>query len=570
MAGTRLLLSIVFLIEIPLLVIIALWSAVNSSKDKPTKWHPDHQPFLPNRRGLDVLHKYNFARKMAELQEMNVASSRPSFNVDVFLYGAEQNSQDAMFQTLNQSIHESLIQSKLSYNIDVRVSSDPKRGSSSLDLPGERNCKTTATSSLSGSSSSNTAASPWAAQEALQNSYNPISSPQDYSTGYIPVILAIGCKESKVYVTETGSVTVTFHNNISHNDIFHLLKTRVSDVIHRQLTMSVETLNQMSQRNPSSAYSKVILSLVDPDPSSHAVRYQDAIEHTQRLNRALVNVTKEYVIPFMAKLAEYSNLTLYTQNLPYHGQDVLSHVRKNEYTDDTVDYTLSTMDARKVLLDGDLAHYTQGFVPPYVEEGFGSSEDCCDKVMHFLMYVAKGDMTPMYVLDEIDNRWSTAFALPDRNLAISIMNFAQDLDLNKYDRDGNKNVTEDYAKDGTRLPWTSLHELDDLYHSQVQSSFAFLATYLRQYFGLLSPQPHLMDSITDSIASNSKEEQLPVYRERPKDGVAQWEVDLLIRNTIHFKITHILESLEKVYALIEIRHAISVSDEVSVTAQNYV
>lgn len=557
MAGTRLLLSIVFLIEIPLLIIIAIWSAVNSSKDKAAKWHPDHQPFLANRRGLGTLQqKYDFLKRMAEFKETNTFLWRPSLNVDVFMYWDDPSAKDMVFQTLKQSIHERLIQSQSLSDIEVAVSSvnvGHERESDSLDLLVGSICRTGhSPSALETSLTKNP-------HELLQVAVSSSSSQYD-ALGYIPVIVASGCRESNVYISETGSIMVTFQSNLSRDDIFHLLKTRVSEEIRRQISMSYDTLNQiLKQPSPSmTACSKVVLSLVDPDPQSHAaVPYQNAIEHGQRLNRALVNVTKEYIIPLMDKLSEYSNMTLYTQILPYHGLDVLSHVRKNEYMDDTVDYTITTMDARKVFLSGDLAHFMQGFVSPYVEEE--PSDDGCGNVIQIVLYVAQGDMRPMYVLEEgIDNRWSTAFALPDKNVAISIMNLAHDMDWNHHDFVDNKNVT-----DGSKeMSSNWLHEqLDDLYQSQTQSSVAYLASYMRQSLGLLSPQPYLL---MDTTSSDSTEKVLlPVYRERPKNGVAKWEVDLLIRNAIPFKIRHILNSLENVNDLIQMRRGISVSEEVS-------
>jgi len=575
MAGTRLLLSVVFLIEIPLLIIVALWSATNTSKDKVVKWHPDHQPFLPNRKGLDRLQKFGFSQKLAELQDAsNVFSWHPSFHVDVFVYCNDDNEQrpsandqsaqeKAVFQSLNQSIHERIIQSKFSsvYNVEVssiNSTSNPEKesNSSKLDLllVAERIC-------------TSTGIDPLLSQETLwQNMRRPISSSQYNALGYIPVIVATGCTtESQMYISETGSVLVTFHNNLSRNDIFHLLETQVSSVVHHQVSMSYETLHRLSQqqRAPSVACSKVILSLVDPDPSSHSIGgYQDAIEHTQRLNHVLVNVTKEYVIPFLVKLSEYSNMTLYTQHLPYHGQDILSHVKRNEYTDDTVDYTLSTMDVRQAVLNGDLAYFTQGFVPPYVEE-VGSSDDGCVNVFQLILYVARGDMTPMYVLEEVNDRWSTAFALSDRNLAMSIMNIAPHMDVkgdyNGAESDNNatsNSMVNNASKDLSNL--LLIDELDNLYYSQARDSVAYLASYVRQHMALMSPQPYLT---MDNSSSDSKEDILRVYRERPKDGVAQWEVDLLIRNTMHSKITHILNSLENVHDLIQVRHGLSVPEK---------
>jgi len=70
MAGTRLALSIVFLIEIPLLVCLAIHYAIQSSKSLKTKWKPSNQPFFPNRHGMKLLQEHNVEQSLTQLRSL--------------------------------------------------------------------------------------------------------------------------------------------------------------------------------------------------------------------------------------------------------------------------------------------------------------------------------------------------------------------------------------------------------------------------------------------------------------------------------------------------------------------
>jgi hypothetical protein len=89
----------------------------------------------------------------------------------------------------------------------------------------------------------------------------------------------------------------------------------------------------------------------------------------------------------------------------------------------------------------------------------------------------------------------------------------------------------------------------------MKRALSYAGTFLRTHYGLESQQPHDVKSEESAI--------LPVRHERVHNGVAQWELDRLVRETVHMKAKEVLESLKQTNKLIQMRSRLSITMEVS-------
>ena len=338
--------------------------------------------------------------------------------------------------------------------------------------------------------------------------------------------IALDCQDSSLDMGENGSILVRFQRGLSHNDIYANLKRDLPPVINQLLHTNVNVNVNVDKVRKGS---RVIVSVVDPNPSSHAV-HQSAMEHNQRLSRVLTETLEKSLIPMAEKLSQFVNVTVAAQSLPFYGQDLSSHAVWVEYVDGSSDYTLAASTAKDLLWNGDLAFVTQGLLSPHVEESF--HED----IIQLMLYLPERSRTSMYI--ETGGAYSTAFAFPEKNVAFSIMNLVHDTLATSVDES----------------------ILDESYHYECLRAVSQLGSFLRHHFGLSSQQPHAME-LGDEISSSH---HLAVNHARARNGIAQWELESLMRNTIHLKAEEALVALERVHELIHYRSGISVPEKVCV------
>ena len=108
MAGTRLALSIVFLIEIPLLILFAIHHSLKKSSTLETKWYPTNQPFLPHRSGISLLLKHD---ANSTISKMRSIMNEPNFKINVEFHvrflgtGLDASERDEAFHALVDGVN---------------------------------------------------------------------------------------------------------------------------------------------------------------------------------------------------------------------------------------------------------------------------------------------------------------------------------------------------------------------------------------------------------------------------------------------------------------------------------
>ena len=88
----------------------------------------------------------------------------------------------------------------------------------------------------------------------------------------------------------------------------------------------------------------------------------------------------------------------------------------------------------------------------------------------------------------------------------------------------------------------------------MKRALSYIGSFLRTHFGLASQQPHYEEVEESNV--------LPVHHEPAKFGVAQWELDCLLRETLHMKANEVLESLKQMNELIRVRSRLSITTKV--------
>lgn len=511
MAGTRLFLSIVYLIEIPLLIYIAFRHAVANSRSIKTKWYPTHQPILPHRSGVSLLERENLDASLSQLSS-RFSMMEQKVIADIYLRflgkdGAEIDAEykDRAFMALldGLEIHKHEARAHNDSYVNLHLHNVDHSNDESIS-----NC------------------------DEVSNSFfgEHLNKDERYARGY-HLFVAVNCDTSNIDVSENGSMLVRFERGIAEDDILILLKTHVSPLVHELL------YTRKTQRHsfPTRA-SRLLISLVDPNPSSHATNLQSAIEHHARLNDSFIETMEDTLVPMIGRLSQYVDISIATpQSLPYYGQDLSSRANQNEYDDGTVDYSISIKEAKEILMYGDLAQVTQRAVTSAIEE------DLHVDIIHIVLFIADGEATPMFA--ESAGRWSRAFSLPSNNLVVALVNVPKEIDFSN---------NEEY--EGT-IDEISTIELDKHYKYEMKRALSYAGTFLRTHYGLESQQPHDVKSEESAI--------LPIRHERVHNGVAQWELDRLVRETVHMKAKEVLESLKQTNELIQMRSRLSITMEVS-------
>lgn len=510
MTGTRLALSLIYLIEIPLLVFIAVRYAVANSRSIKTKWYPAHQPILPHRSGVSLLERENLNKSISQLSSL----LEQKVNADIYLrflgkdgVHIDEGYKDRAFMSLMDGLESHKHQGR-GYN-DSLVKLQLHNVVHNVNHPSEissKNCNEI---------------------EDINTLYSEhLDEDERYARGY-NIFVATDCETSIVDVNENGSMLVRFKRNIPEEDILILLKTHVSPLIQELLYAKKIRRNKFPTRA-----SRLLVSLVDPNPSSHAINLQSAIEHHKRLNDAFMETMKETLVPMIGKLSQYVDIAIATpQILPYYGQDLSSYANRNEYEDGTVDYSIPIKGAKEILMHGDLAQVAQRVATSAIED------DLHVDIIHIVLFIADGEATPMFA--ESAGKWSRAFSLPNNNLALALINVPKEMELSNDERSRE----------------TMEFELDQYYKYEMKRALSYMGTFLRTHFGLASQQPHELVWEESDV--------LPIHHGRAQNGVAQWELDHLHRETLHVKAREVLESLKQTNELINLRSRLSITKEVS-------
>lgn len=486
MAGTRLALSVVYLLEIPLLVYFAISYAIQNSKNYKTKWYPTNQPFVPHRDGISILNKHD---TKSTITEMRSSVNNQDFGIEVdfnlrfFGDGASENS--ALYEALVDGVDErdldtAFVRSKVQYKQD-EIEMFPL-----------------------GCHDSNI-------ETMLDDETN-----QDGLT--YDIFVASDCEESTVHISDHGNLYVRLENGIAAEDVRSIFKDDVSFLIQKLVHNTA-----IDGWKPKLAH-RLLISVVDSDPASHYTQYQNAIQHSHRINEVLTDALDE-MQPLVAKFSELVNITLSTQNLPYYGRDLTYYATRHEYESGAEDFILSRSDAQEILLRGDLSFLTQGSASPDI------SENMNEEIVPLILYVPEKERRPLFIGS--GDKWSTSFFMPGRNLGFATVNLP-DVEAS--------NDTDHKALEG-------------VYKYEVQSALSYLAAFLRHYFHLPPQQPHLEDSDFKYLSAN---------HERTHAGAATWEIESLMRKTIPLKVEITLSTLEQTHSLIVQRPGIALTNELAI------
>jgi hypothetical protein len=503
MAGTRLLLTLVYLIEIPLLIFLAVRHAILNSRSLKTKWHPAHLPVFAHRSGVSILEGENFNGSLSQITSI----LNQKVNADVFLRfvgkdGTRINEEykDRAFMSLMDGLE--VQKARMTHESSVIIRLHNVEHSNDIAI---QNCNDVDVTSFS----------------------EHLNADMRYARGY-NIFVSMDCEDSLVKVSENGSTFVRFKKGISEDDILILLKTEVSPLIHRLLYGATK---KKRNKFPTRA-SKVLISLVDPNPSSHVTNIQNALEHHTRLNNSFMGMMDHTLVPMIDRLSQYVDITIATpESLPYFGHDLASHATENELEDGFIDYSFSIQKAKEILSDGDLSHIAHGSATPDIEEDFYVD------TIRIILYLADGELTPMFA--EKDDTWSRAFSLPSNNIALALINIPSEVKFSYDDEITDK---------------SSDIRLDEYYEYEMKRALSYIGSFLRTHFGLASQQPHYEEVEESNV--------LPVHHEPAKFGVAQWELDCLLRETLHMKANEVLESLKQMNELIRVRSRLSITTKV--------
>lgn len=504
MAGTRLALSIIYLIEIPLLVILALKYAVDKSSNIETKWYPMYQPFLPHSSGKSLLRKFNADDGIYKMRSL---VHRPDFKLDVefnliFLgVGLDASGRDEAFHLVNDgvlSLNE--IESSKESRVHAKIlKTDDSMGSAGFGCDDDDDNKIKEITNL-------------------------------HQEGSYHIFIATGCQDSMIIIGEDGNIIVRLPSE-DMKASREFLSIGVPSVINQLLYSITEQTSKILTHRL-----RIVVSVVDPDPSSHGYDSttqidESVIAHSHLLNQILADSMDKVQLMF-EKLSPFRSITATIQNLPYHGLDLSSSAIRGEYDDGSEDFTLLANDVEDYLLFGDISGFTGLFLSPDVATDFNA------QTMQWVLFVAEGGKHPLYVEME-GPKWGTAVSMPEKNLALSILN------LPNIEKEGSQ-------VDDEGSPVENLI-IDKVYEREIQKAVSYFGTFLRDQVGLSTPQPH-----SDSTSFGS----ISIVHARAKNGVAFWEVDSLMRNTMHSRIKMILSTLEQVLELIHSRPNLSVSEKV--------
>ena len=506
MAGTRLLLTLVYLIEIPLLIFLAVRHAILNSRSLKTKWHPAHLPVFAHRSGVSILERENFNGSLSQITSI----LNQKVNADVFLRflgkdgtHIDEEYKDRAFMSLMDGLE--MQKSRMTHDSSVNLRLHNVEHSNDVAI---QNCNDVDVTVFS----------------------EHLNADIRYARGY-NIFVSLDCEDSHVDVSENGSMLVRFKKGIAEEDILILLKTEVSPLIHRLLYGATK---KKRNKFPTRA-SKLFISLVDPNPSSHATNIQNALEHQTRLNNSFMGMMDHTLVPMIDRLSQYVDITIATpESLPYFGHDLASHANENELVDGFRDYSFSIQKAKEILSDGDLSHIAHGSATPDIEEDFYVD------TIRIILYLADGEFTPMFA--ESDGTWSRAFSLPGNNIAVALINIPSEVEFS-HDEQHDEIIDK---SSGIRL--------DEYYEYEMERALSYMGSFLRNHFGLASQQPHNEELEESSV--------LPVHHEPAKFGVAQWELDCLLRETLHMKANEVLESLKQMNELIRVRSRLSITTKV--------
>ena len=536
MAGTRLALSIVFLIEIPLLILFAIHHSLKKSSTLETKWYPTNQPFLPHRSGISLLRKHD---ANSTISRMRSIMNEPDFKINVEFHvrflgtGLDASERDEAFHALVDGVNANA-------NDNAGSPEDPF------------------------------------VQAKIQHVQNPtgtagfgchesdfkdlVSNGEHHGHGGYNIFIASECQESATAldIGEDGTILVRLpklNKPANANTDWDVFSLDVPSVMHYLLHSSTAKNDDWkskyaSKPKPSTSQLRLVVTVVDPDPSSHGSHSHDhgqtAIQHSQRLNQILAESLEEMQHMF-EKLGPLRDVTVSMQNLPYHGHDLSSDAIRSEYSDGTKDYIALADNVEEYLLYGDLSHLTEGFVSPDITMSFNEQE-----MMQLILFVPEGGKQPMYI-ETAGPNWGTAFSMPEKNLAVSIVNLPDII------KKGDEVEAEVDVDDSAKSSMDAI-SLDDSYKREIQKSLSYFGTFLREHFGLSPRQPHSVDI--------SSENTIVAKHARAKHGVALWEVESLMRNTMHWKAEAVLSTLEQVDELIFYRPSISLPEKVRGVCQD--
>mmetsp|Transcript_21971 Transcript_21971/g.33399 ORF Transcript_21971/g.33399 Transcript_21971/m.33399 type:complete len:747 (-) Transcript_21971:22-2262(-) len=417
-------------------------------------------------------------------------------------------------------------------------------------------------------------------------------------------------------IHENGSMMLRLPQHLSDIDVYNIVRQEVWPEIWHLIygnnpvpsTVSGIPSPVASSLYPSGMPTQINLSIVDANPSSrvgsrHGISSEK--NHHRHLNTLIMEAMDKSLAPMVrTKLSQVTastkktDISLIIQSLPYYGMDLSTSSYHSHYEDGSEDYTLTLRVANRLLLQGELADVAQGFVSPILSKGRTNEDDITssttssqedwesfNKIQLFL-YVPDAESTPLYVTTGGDNinGWSNAFSVPNKHAAMSILNIPRPLSFksdllttadiksetaitlnstgNIDDSNGDIELAESLRIEEREdqglytMPVDFEEESDeardDRYKDEIRKSLSKLGSFLRREFGF---------ERKENTSSSQRDIRYNVYINhlRADFGIAQWEIDRLLRRNIKLNVKSSVILLERVYQLVHLRKGLSFS-----------
>eukprot|EP00555_Chaetoceros_dichaeta_P000416 CAMPEP_0198276708 /NCGR_PEP_ID=MMETSP1447-20131203/65455_1 /TAXON_ID=420782 /ORGANISM="Chaetoceros dichaeta, Strain CCMP1751" /LENGTH=757 /DNA_ID=CAMNT_0043971671 /DNA_START=11 /DNA_END=2284 /DNA_ORIENTATION=- len=423
------------------------------------------------------------------------------------------------------------------------------------------------------------------------------------SRGCTDASLSIG-HDAKLSVDESGDMLLSIREGLSITDILSIIKHDVASFIVKEFVregLSITDILSIIKHDVASfivkefvflSYShandhieeynnngksswvestytlEVVITLLDKDPFSYtntnnnnnnnnntSTSSKSKHNHHNQLHQSLSTTVSTHLHPLLnSRLAPLLNtLHIGTQSHPYRAtttthptrhKQSLSHQSTKSKTND---YIIHSSKARTVFVDDSPAAAAgdgkYGGVASLVMDqrntwtaatNVGNAEDVA-VTFNLVVYVPPMERTPLKVEFESGGgdrvvSYGTAFAIPERFTAVSIVNLNQPTVATGYDDEDQK----------------------DHYDKTVTNALSYFGAFLRKSLGLPILQPHLHSPSTlpTTTTSTGKGRVLLNHIASPY-GMAQWEIDKLLRTYWKGKAEEIVNRLENVLELVD-------------------
>ncbi len=369
----------------------------------------------------------------------------------------------------------------------------------------------------------------------------------------------------EIELNEYGTIIIRIPTFLSSNH--ELMNQLLEEKVSRFLTEHFLTLpsnggslmTSKFQHLLSTTKLKVTTMLIDSDPMSYSHAKKDSdlpkrtamigpIEHHQLISTIFQEQMNQSIANMIDMLSFSDNSTGLFQStqmdyngMTFAGQDLAQNAVFSEYDNVDVpdDYTISISHAKDIILNGEIGHSITG--------ANDIKDDVDESVWNIILYVPPKTQTPLFVLnDNVDDErqsWSQAFVVKSKDTTISIVNI--------------EDVNDELDKKGMEFR-------QSVYTSALRAAISHVGSSIRQQLGLSGFIPKIEE---DSITTNEDGEIVVEFHfiqtSSKRNGIASWEVDKLLRQSLIVKVEKVTRVLERVVTLVRSRQAIAFRLEVS-------